>query len=52
MSIVGSLDGYREGGGPAVAVANWYVLGPIVKCISIVSEEGQERRSGSAHFSK
>ena len=38
------------GGRPTVTVASWHLLGPIVICVNIVAEEGEERSSGSYHF--
>ena len=37
-------------GRPTVTDASWHALGPIVMCVYIVPEEGEERRSGSSHF--
>ena len=47
--MIGFLDVY-PGGWPTVTVASWHVLGPIVMCVYIVPEEGEERRSGRSHF--
>ena len=47
--IIGFLDVY-PGGRPTDTVASWHVLGPIVMCVYIVPEEGEERRSGRSHI--
>ena len=45
-----SVSWTDTGGGGTTYCASWYVLGPIVMCVYIVPEEGEERRSGSSHF--
>ena len=46
--FLGRLSG--GGGQPTDTVASWHVLGPIVMCVYIVPEEGEERRSGRSHI--
>ena len=47
--IIGFLDVY-PGGRPTITFATWHVLGPIVMCVYIVPEEGEERCSGRSIF--